>query len=66
MVLGGYFEVEAMLSKIGGTAFDMFTIHGDQSTLGWQDQHALKVASVNPLKALLLNVDPRYATCFAF
>lgn len=65
MTLGGYFEVTAQLSNVRGTAFDIFTIHGDQSSLGWQDQQALKIASLSPSKAYMLNVDPRYAACDA-
>lgn len=63
MTLGGYFEVTAKLSNVRGTTFDMFTIHGDQSSLGWQDLQALKIASLGPTRTYLLNMDPRYAAC---
>lgn len=66
MTLGGYFEVTAKLSNVRGTTFDIFTIHGDQASLGWQDLQALKIASLDPSMAYLLNMDPRYAACAVY
>lgn len=44
---GGYFEVEAKVTKVPGTVFGIFTMHGDpwDAPLGWHDEQDIEILS---------------------
>ncbi|KAJ9118561.1 hypothetical protein QFC22_003781 [Naganishia vaughanmartiniae] len=56
----GYFEVEAKVTSVPGTIFEIMTLHGDpwDAPLGWQDTGAMKIGSSTLMKGNSYGLSP--------